>query len=56
MQYMNIIQMQMENNTKLLNLISHCFHKNEKSATRISPKLLTFSVDQPGLEPGTSRL
>ena len=32
------------------------FSQKEKSATRISSKLLIFSVDQPGLEPGTSRL
>ena len=32
------------------------FSQNEKSATRISSKLLIFNVDQPGLEPGTSRL
>ena len=32
------------------------FSQNEKSATWISSKLLIFSVDQPGLEPGTSRL
>ena len=32
------------------------FSRNEKSATWISSKSLIFSVDQPGLEPGTSRL
>ena len=32
------------------------FSRKEKSATWISSKLLIFSVDQPGLEPGTSRL
>ena len=39
---------------------NHCvfplFSRKEKSAAWISPKLLIFSVDQPGLEPGTSRL
>ena len=32
------------------------FSRKEKSATWISSKLLIFKVDQPGLEPGTSRL
>ena len=32
------------------------FSRKQKSATWISSKLLIFSVDQPGLEPGTSRL
>ena len=32
------------------------FSRNEKSATRISSKLLIFKVDQLGLEPRTSRL
>ena len=39
---------------------NHCvfplFSRKERSATWISSKLLIFSVDQPGLEPGTSRL
>ncbi len=32
------------------------FSQKEKSATRISSKLLIISVDQLGLEPRTSRL
>lgn len=32
------------------------FSRNEKSATRISSKLLIIRVDQIGLEPITSRL
>ena len=32
------------------------FSRKQKSATWIYSKLLIFSVDQPGLEPGTSRL
>ena len=35
---------------------SRLFSQNEKSATYEVVMLLIFRVDQPGLEPGTSRL
>ena len=37
-------------------LFSHCFRKKKNQQLSITRKLLIFSVDQPGLEPGTSRL
>ena len=45
-----------ENVVELKTIVFALFSQNEKSATRISSKLLIFNVDQPGLEPGTSRL
>ena len=45
-----------ENGAELKTIVFALFSQNEKSATRISSKLLIISVDQPGLEPGTSRL
>ena len=45
-----------ENGVELKPIVFALFSQNEKSATRISSKLLIISVDQPGLEPGTSRL
>ena len=45
-----------ENGVELKPIVFALFSQNEKSATWISSKLLIFSVDQPGLEPGTSRL
>ena len=37
-------------------LFSHCFRKTKNQQPQSLCKLLIFSVDQPGLEPGTSRL
>ncbi|MCF0187170.1 MAG: hypothetical protein HUJ98_11855 [Bacteroidaceae bacterium] len=37
-------------------LFSHCFPDKENQQPTKVRKLLIFSVDQPGLEPGTSRL
>ena len=45
-----------ENRVELKPVVFALFSQNEKSATRISSKLLIFSVDQVGLEPTTSRL
>ena len=45
-----------ENSVELKRIVFALFSQNEKSATRISFKLLIFSVDQVGLEPTTSRL
>ena len=45
-----------ENGVELKPIVFALFSQNEKSATRISSKLLIFKVDQIGLEPMTSRL
>ena len=45
-----------ENGVELKPIVFALFSQNEKSATRISSKLLIFKVDQLGLEPRTSRL
>ena len=45
-----------ENLLKMGSDSNRLFSQNEKLATWISSKLLIFSVDQPGFEPGTSRL
>ena len=45
-----------ENGVELKPIVFALFSQNEKSATRISSKLLISSVDQLGLEPRTSRL
>ena len=37
-------------------LFSHCFPEKKNQQLSIARKLLIFNVDQPGLEPGTSRL
>ena len=37
-------------------LFSHCFPEKKNQQLQNLCKLLIFSVDQPGLEPGTSRL
>ena len=39
-----------------ISFCSQIVRKNRNQQPSISRKLLIFSVDQPGLEPGTSRL
>ena len=45
-----------ENGVELKPIVFALFSQKEKSATWISSKLLIISVDQPGLEPGATRL
>ena len=50
------LQRRAENGVEHKPIVFALFLQNEKSATRHLCKLLIFHVDQPGLEPGTSRL